>query len=408
MPSDGSGWWCSRDYYKAVLVGFAGGVLGIEWLGGTLIHGISTNHWIEIIVYCPLLWLALHQINEDVFDVEFGSALDRRANARRRLIGDFAIVLVIYGTGVHIANVIEIYSREQRGIEQGDVYNLVYFLDEGFSHYLQFVPLFFVIGWFVIHDRPRLEVYPTVALFLGAGHGVERAIGIIEGGKWFLGAPTVVWLGAAAWIRRCRLRRLGIDARDDFFFRYAFSFCVTLPIAQSRILRPFRIVRAAVEARRFRRTLDGDRRDRADGDRYMPVGGVGAVVESAGPAGHAGRARDLARRLTVEHCHGHGRPVRDEAVEHLQLRRRDVASLAPRVDAKTAPPCLVDEASVRSPTSERRCPAPAPTASSRNCRTSSGRFASRSNDASNSGSRSAASATAAEFFAQNSTRRAAP
>ena len=219
-------------YYKAVLVGFAGGVLGIEWLGGTLIHGISTNHWIEIIVYCPLLWLALHQINENVFDVEFGSALDRRANARRRLIGDFAIALVIYGTGVHIANVIEIYSREQRGIEQGDVYNLVYFLDEGFSHYLQFVPLFFVIGWFVIHDRPRLEVYPTVALFLGAGHGVERAIGIIEGGKWFLGAPTVVWLGAAAWIRRCRLRRLGIDARDDFFFRYAFSFCVTLPIAQ--------------------------------------------------------------------------------------------------------------------------------------------------------------------------------
>lgn len=226
-------------YYKAVLVGFAGGVLGMEWLGGTLIHGISTNHWIEIIIYCPLLWLALHQINENVFDVERGSALARRATARRRLIGDFAIALVIYGTGVHIANVIEIYSREQRGIEQGDVYNLVYFLDEGFSHYLQFVPLFFVIGWFVIHDRPRLDVYPTVALFLGAGHGVERAVGIIEGGKWFLGAPTVIWLGAAAWIRRRRLRRLGFDARDDFFFRYALSFCVTLPIAQLAYLGHF-------------------------------------------------------------------------------------------------------------------------------------------------------------------------
>ena len=57
-------------YYKAVLVGFMGGVLGIEWLGGTMIHGISTNHWIEIVIYCPLLWLALHQVNENVFGVD--------------------------------------------------------------------------------------------------------------------------------------------------------------------------------------------------------------------------------------------------------------------------------------------------------------------------------------------------
>jgi hypothetical protein len=219
-------------YYKAVLVGFLGGVLGYKWLGGTLIHGISTNHWIEIIIYCPLLWLALHQINDNVFDIEHSTPLGRRAVARRRLIGEFAIAIVIYGTGVHIANVIEIYSREQRGIEEGDVYNLVYFIDEGFSHYLQFVPLFFVIGWFVINDRPRLGLHPTFALFLGAGHGVERTVGIIEGGKWFLGPPTVVWLASAAWIRSRRLRRLGVNARDDFFFRYAFSFCVTLPIAQ--------------------------------------------------------------------------------------------------------------------------------------------------------------------------------
>ncbi|HTH05925.1 MAG TPA: hypothetical protein VL916_08645 [Ilumatobacteraceae bacterium] len=217
-------------YYKALLVGFMGGVLGIEWLGGTMIRGISTNHWIEIVIYCPLLWLALHQVNENVFGGDRG---------RRHLIGAFAIALVIYGTGVHIANVIEIYSREQRGIEEGDVYSLVYFLDEGFSHYLQFVPLFFVIGWFVINDRPRVGVYSTVALFLGAGHGVERAIGIIEGGKWFLGAPTVVWIGAAAWIRGHRLQRLHVDPRDDFFFRYAISFCVTLPVAQLTYLGRF-------------------------------------------------------------------------------------------------------------------------------------------------------------------------
>jgi hypothetical protein len=219
-------------YYKAVLCGFFGGVLGMQSLGGTMLHGISTNHWIEIVIYCPLLWLALHQVNAAVFAVNASDPVERRAVERRRLVGDFAIALVIYGTGVHIANVIEIYSREQRGIEQGAVYDLVYFIDEGMSHYIQFVPLFFAIGWFIIYDDPRSTRYPTVALFLGVGHGVERAIGLIEGGKWFLGAPTLVWIGAASSLRHRRLHQLGIDWRDDFFSRYAIAFCVTFPIAQ--------------------------------------------------------------------------------------------------------------------------------------------------------------------------------
>jgi len=308
-------------YYKAVLVGFMGGVLGMESLGGTMIHGISTNHWIEIIIYCPLLWLALHQVNENVF------ANDR---GRRRLLGDFAIALVIYGTGVHIANVIEIYSREQRGIHEGDVYNLVYFLDEGFSHYLQFVPLFFVIGWFVINDRPRLGVYPTVAVFLGVGHGVERAVGIIEGGKWFLGAPTVVWLGATAWIRRRRLQRLGLDPRDDFFFRYAISFCVTLPVAQLMYLGRFGSFTQPSELTGSGARLTGI------GVIVLTAIGTWSIVASErwwNPHGRrhvpAGRAASSAvQRRTRD-----SGPVGDQPVEQPRLGRRDLARLAPRVDA---------------------------------------------------------------------------
>ena len=77
-------------YYKAVLVGFIGGVLGMDWMGGTMVRGISTNHWIEIVIYCPLLWLALHQVNASVFGADRG---------RRHLIAEFAIAIVIYGTG---------------------------------------------------------------------------------------------------------------------------------------------------------------------------------------------------------------------------------------------------------------------------------------------------------------------
>ena len=215
-------------YYKAVLCGFFGHLLGMDFLCLTFIRGISTNHWIEIIVYCPLLWLALHQVNADVFgDVPSGEPLLRRHRALQ-LVGEFAIALVIYGTGVHIANVIEILSRERE--QYGDVYELVYFLDEGVSHYIQFVPLFFVIGWFIINDRRGRTEGATLAVFFGAAHGVERAIGIIEGAKWFLGPPTVVWLLLAMAIR---WRQVGREATSEFFFRYAAAFCLILPVAQA-------------------------------------------------------------------------------------------------------------------------------------------------------------------------------
>jgi len=209
--------------YKLVLVELLPDALGYNGVSRTLIRGIDVNHWIEIIIYYPLVWLALHEVNENLFGVD---------RSHRRLIGEFAIAMWVYGSGVHIANVLELYLREQRGIHQGEVYKLVYFFDEDFSHYLQLLPLFFLFGWFVINDRARIGVYPTIAILLGVGHGVERSFGTIEAGKWFLGVPLMVWLSFAAWARKRRLSQLAIDARDDFFFRYALSFAITLPVAQ--------------------------------------------------------------------------------------------------------------------------------------------------------------------------------
>jgi hypothetical protein len=222
---------CFAYYYKAIFCGLLGHQLGLRFLCFTWVHGISTNHWFEIIVYCPLLWLALHQINTDVFGILPGDPARRRRTFRHQLVGEFAIALVIYGTGIHIANVIEIFARERAGVTDGSVYRLVYYLDEGVSHYVQFVPLFFVLGWFVIHDLPGRIGHPRLALFFGVGHGVERAIGIIEGGKWFLSIPASLWL-LVAW--RIRLRRHDDRwdlARRDFLFRYAVALSLALPLA---------------------------------------------------------------------------------------------------------------------------------------------------------------------------------
>ncbi len=223
-------------YYKAVLCGFLGHIVGLDFICSSMIRGIDTNHWIEIIVYCPLLWLALHQVNTDVFGDLRADPRSLRSNRRLHLVGEFAIALVIYGTGIHIANVIEIYSRERANLDAGNLYHLIYLLDEGVSHYVQFVPLFFVIGWFIINDRPGRTSHPVLAVFFGAGHGVERAVGIIEGAKWFLGPPTVVWIAFAAWLR---WRKVGRAAANEFFFRYAIAFIVTLPLTQLTYLLRF-------------------------------------------------------------------------------------------------------------------------------------------------------------------------
>jgi hypothetical protein len=211
-------------YYYKVLFGLAERVFG--WPVDRSIVGIDINHWVETIVYCPLLWFALHQVNADVFGDVPDGVVGQRRHRRLSTIGEFAIALVLYGTGLHIANVVELYSQREQAAS-GEVYDLVYLLDEGVSHYVQFVPLFFVLGWFVVNDRIGRTGHVAQALFFGVGHGIERAVGIIEGGKWFLAPLAIVWLLAAVALR---LHRRGSQAFEEFFVRYSLAFCVSLPV----------------------------------------------------------------------------------------------------------------------------------------------------------------------------------
>jgi len=156
----------------------------------------------------------MYQVNTDVFGDVPNDPEARKKHQRLQFIGLAAI---------------EVLSREREGITDGAVYDLVYFFDEGLSHYVQFFPLFFVMGWFLIYDRPGRTGAAYFALFLGVAHGVERAVGIIEGEKWFLGPAVMAWMGTAAWIR---WRRVGSAAFEEFFFRHAMAFLLILPATQ--------------------------------------------------------------------------------------------------------------------------------------------------------------------------------
>lgn len=204
-------------------------VFGIDELCHSWIRGIPSYLWVEIILYGPVVWFALHMVKTDVFREPSAVVTSRRVQRRVELIATTAIAMWLYGVGIHAADIIEVVSRERAQITDGTVYDVAYFLDEGLSHYVQFVSLFFVIGLFVIFDRTGRTEGRRLALLLGVAHGVERGLGIIEGEKWFLAPLVIVWMAVALSVRR---RRVGPAAIEEFFFRYAAAFVLALPACQ--------------------------------------------------------------------------------------------------------------------------------------------------------------------------------
>ena len=203
---------------------------GVDWTCHTRIHDIPSYLWVEILFYGPVIWFALFQLNTDVFGDVPADPLSLRRHRRRQLVGAAASAVFFYGVGIHAADLIEVLSREREGITDGAVYELAYYLDEGLSHYVQFVSLFFLLGWFVIFDRRGRTDRRHLALFFGVAHGVERGLGIIEGEKWFLGPAVIVWMAAAVWLR---WRRVGAAVLDEFLVHYAVAFILLLPTTQA-------------------------------------------------------------------------------------------------------------------------------------------------------------------------------
>lgn len=227
-------WWLAivvfGRLYTVLLCDVPERVFGVDWFRTTLIDRIPVYLWVELLLYGPIMWLALTRLNTAVFaELPLGGHA-RRTRQRQRFVGYAACAGFLYGVGIHAADIVEVYSREHAGIAEGDVYELVYYLDEGLSHYVQFVSLFFLLGWFVLWDRPGRSTIHRLVLVLGAAHGVERSLGVVEGEKWFLGPAMAAWLLVAAWVR---WRRVGGGAADELFVRYAVVLAVTLPVGQA-------------------------------------------------------------------------------------------------------------------------------------------------------------------------------
>src|SRR5512144_780480 len=59
---------CLAYYYKPVVCGGVADSLGAGGACETPARGISMNYWVEIVLYCPLMWLGLHLATRHVFE----------------------------------------------------------------------------------------------------------------------------------------------------------------------------------------------------------------------------------------------------------------------------------------------------------------------------------------------------
>jgi hypothetical protein len=227
-------WWliyvCFAYHYKVIVCGFFGKTLGYDWLCHTMVHGVTTNHWFEQLIYAPILWYALYKI----IDITFGPLDNEVLGPKVRKLKTaafFMLAMYIYGIGIHFTNTIEIYSRVELGIESGPLYEQVYWVDEQLSHWIQFSFFFALFAWLIVFDRLDRVHGGYIAIFTGLLHGLERAIGVIEGDS-----PYIALVLGGVILVACffRWRRHGRDFRrvwQDFFFRHGISFGLSMPIA---------------------------------------------------------------------------------------------------------------------------------------------------------------------------------
>lgn len=227
-------WWlayvCFAYHYKVIVCGFFGKDLGYDWLCKTVVHGVTTNHWFEQLIYAPILWLAFYKIINIVFGPGENEILGKKVR-RLKTVAYFLLAMYIYGIGIHFINTVEIYARTELNIESGALYDQIYWIDEQFSHWVQFFFFFSLFAWLIIYDRLDRVHGGYAAIFTGLLHGLERAIGVIEGDSPFVALLLGAVILVACFIRWQNHGRNFNRVWKDFFFRHGLSFGLSMPIA---------------------------------------------------------------------------------------------------------------------------------------------------------------------------------
>ncbi len=220
---------CIAYHYKLIFCGLLGKVLGYTWICKTIIHGVTTNHWFEQLVFIPLLWYVLYRMTIVVFGPHRNEVLAKSVQTKK-VLALFFITMYIYATGIHFTNTIEIYSRVNLGISSGPLYEQIFWIDEVLSHWIQFFFYFLFFAWLIVYDRLDRDDGSYIAIFTGLLHGLERAIGVIEGDNPYSALVFGSWILIACIIRWKNHKKDFGRVWKDFFFRHGLTFGISMPL----------------------------------------------------------------------------------------------------------------------------------------------------------------------------------
>lgn len=220
---------CIAYHYKLIFCGLFGKVLGYTWICNTMIHGVTSNHWFEQLIYVPLLWYVLYRMVVVVFGPNQKEVLSASVQTKKVLALFFATML-IYACGIHFTNTVEIYSRVHLDISSGPLYEQIFWIDEVLSHWIQFFFYFLFFAWLIVFDRLDRVDGSYVAIFTGLLHGLERAIGVIEGDSPYSALVFGSWILIACIIRWKNHKKDFARVWKDFFFRHGLTFGISMPI----------------------------------------------------------------------------------------------------------------------------------------------------------------------------------
>ncbi len=215
-------------HYKLFACAGLGLGLGLTCICYDQIHGITHNHWFEHLVYVPMMWVALNAVNNVVFSSQDGAELsaDRK---KLKWVGQFLAVLYVYGHGMHIMNTVEMLARDLNDA-QGPLYDQIWWIDEQLSHWMQFIPFFLLMGWYIAHDRLDRTGARNLAVITGVLIGIDRGIGVIEGDNPLLGVLLSCIILVACLYRYKRHHYNFSRAWQDFFFRHSMLFVITIAL----------------------------------------------------------------------------------------------------------------------------------------------------------------------------------
>lgn len=217
---------CLGYQYKLIFCGFLGQVLGFKSICYTFIHGISTNHWLEHLLYVPLMWVALNHVNNIVFGPHTMEVLSKRQQ-QKKWLGQLLCALFIYGHGIHAINLLEMMARAE-GVASGIIYEQIWWLDEQVSHGVQFITFFLLLCFFISQDRLDRNHGKTIAIVTGIIHGIDRGVGVIEGDHPYLGVFAAMIISVACYYRWQKHGRNFKRVWKDFFFLHGLGFVITI------------------------------------------------------------------------------------------------------------------------------------------------------------------------------------